>query len=174
MKRPERDNLIWYSPEETIPRGACRVPDDIPTYAVELDDVTAFLAALPDDFKPPTQKNPQGGLPKNVWVGGRIEDVWPEILDVRSRIRFLIVDQHSDLIVLEDALSAWRCSNCGRRGTAPRPKTCPHAAHLCGDAKLLPQIQWVIDLGDDVNRDVKELADETGVAYWPSDFPDVR
>jgi hypothetical protein len=113
-------------------------------------------------------------LPKNVWVGGLARDVWPEILDVRSRIRFLVIENAADARELTHALAAWRCSNCGRRGVAPRPKTCPHAAAICGDAKILPQIDWIIDRRTPgYNAKTLEIVHKAGVLYWPEEFPDV-
>jgi hypothetical protein len=138
-----------------------------------ISDIPSFIDDLPDDLKPPTQRNPEGGLPKTVWVGGFHHHVWPDILDVRSRVRFLLINEKTDLLSLEEALDAWRCSNCGRRGTAPRPRACPHAVGLCGDARLLPEIHWVVDLTPGGQEEVAKMVHAAGAAYWPEEFPRV-
>jgi hypothetical protein len=116
-----------------------RGPD---TYAVQINDVSSFLDKMPLEFMPATNARPLGGLPKNVWVGGLSSKVWPEILQVRSAVRFLILDSEED--VVSEIVGAWRCSNCGTRGYLPRPNRCPNARGLCGDAKLLPEIHKLI------------------------------
>lgn len=170
MIRPVRSDLIWVYPSDPIPWDEIRKAKNAHfTYALEINDVLPFIADLPEDMKPPTQRNPQGGLPKNVWVGGMVNDVWPEILDVRSKTRFILVDE--DVENVRAATEAWRCSNCGHRGLAPRPKTCPHAANLCGDAKLVPQIHWHVDISGVTPDDYREDIKKRGLAYWPEEFP---
>lgn len=142
-------------------------PQDAVTWLLQVKSVKRFLATLPPDMQPATPARPLSGLPKNVWVGGHLEEVWPELLDVRARVRFLIVDERTDPNLLKNALDAWRCSNCGRRGQSPRPQHCPHAAHLCGDASLLPQVHWIIDLNNSTTWK------QQGVAYWPEGAPSV-
>lgn len=167
LRSPTRADLLWYYPGDEISWGDL---SDHFSYAIELTDVSAFLDALPDHFKPATPARPTSGLPKNVWVGGPVSRVWPAILDVRARIRFLTIDRSHDLRHLNTALAAWRCSNCGRRGVAPRPALCPHAHQLCGDAKLLPQIDWIIDRRSRKN-DLASRVHKAGALYWPEEIP---
>ena len=165
--RPMRDDICWFSPGDI---ASWDVTEN-KTIVIELTDVARFLADLPDHFKPATPARPTSGLPKNVWVGGPVSKVWPEILDVRSRIRFLTIDRAHDVRKLNEALAAWRCSNCGHRGIAPRPEKCPHAAYLCGDAKLLPQIDWIVDRRSR-KTDIAGRVHKTGALYWPEEIPE--
>ena len=132
---------------------------------IDLVDVPSFLEKLPPDLRPATMVGAQAGLPKNVCVGGRFKDVRPDILNVRARIRYLVVDNLTNLKEYKKALEAWRCSFCGHRGTYPRPRLCPHAHGLCGDAKLLPEIHWIVCLGYDVGKKKQTLAEKYGVLF---------
>lgn len=171
LARPQNGNILWFEASAEIPWDGL-TSDAI--FAIDVVNVGDFNDALPRDFKPATQNNPTSGLPQNVWVGGRARDVWPEILDVRSKVRFLVLEGAPDARELVRALGAWRCPNCGTRGTAPRPKRCPHAAAVCGDVKLAPQIHWVIDRRAPRYNDKTRVQVHTlGARYWPSEFPDV-
>jgi hypothetical protein len=168
--RPVRHDLFWVYPDDPIPWDAIRESRNSPVaFALEINDVLPFIADLPEDMRPPTQRNPHGGLPKNVWVGGMVNDVWPEILDVRSRVRFILVDEAVENV--RAATEAWRCPNCGHRGIAPRPRACPHASNLCGDVTLVPQIQWHVDITGKTPDDYREDIKKRGLSYWPEEFP---
>lgn len=150
-------------------------------YLFDLPNPAAFAASLPAAFQAPTQRNPTAGLPANIWVGMTVvtgEDVRAaeRLLDIRARIRWVSVGTlpwkaETELI---DLLAAWRCSNCGQRGTGRRPKACPHAKSLCGDAKIEPQIHWLREDGKRFNecigwsRRLEASARELGVTLWPS------
>lgn len=169
LRNPTLAGVRWFYQGNPVPWDEIT---DGAIYAIEIHDVLPFIADLPDRFKPATPARPTSGLPKNVWIGGPVRLVWPEILDIRSRIRFLTIDKSHDLRHLTAALAAWRCSNCGHRGVAPRPEKCPHANFLCGDAKLLPQIDWIIDRRSRKN-DVAGRVHKAGAVYWPKEFPRV-
>ncbi len=146
------------------------------TWLINTDgDISGFLDTLPDWAQPATLRNPTSGLPPNVWVGANVED-WEDLLRVRSKVRFLIANSCSHPGELRSAMNAWRCSNCGHRGASrePRPKTCPHANHLCGDAKLLPQIHWVVGSPHYPSEEHRRVVESSGASYWPDKFPNVR
>lgn len=144
------------------------------TWLCDVGSPKAFSACLPLEYQPPTNKNPSAGLPKNVWCGVTIESASRtellrvgDLIDVRARIRWVYLDGRFDSFDagrLMPLLSSWRCTHCGRRGLAPRPALCPHAKALCGDAKLEPQIHWL--LGRDLHR--FEEARELGLVLWPN------
>lgn len=138
------------------------------TFLIVIDDVKAFLESMPKDMHPPEHGAPFNGLPKNVWVGGR-GTVWPDILDVRPRVRFLIAGGST----LDGILDAWRCRLCGIRGLAPRPARCPRT-NLCGDGTLISQVHWVVDEKD--RKSFRDAARAAKVTYWSpknGEFPDV-
>lgn len=139
-------------------------PDQI--WMLRVSDPIFFLASLPEDFKPPIPGRQNSCLPKNIWVGGRFSHVWPDILSVSAATRFLVVQSNDSIEGLVEAMEAWRCSSCGTRGVFPRPEKCPHAVFLCGDAKLLPQIHWLImegPMADGFRMDIETVAEKTGV-----------
>lgn len=120
---------------------------------LELKEPKAFVSFLPPDYQA-SQLNPGATLPANLWAGvvfrgGELRLV-RELLDVRTRIRWIELDTdftprggHEALDRLIKILGAWRCENCGHRGDGYRPVRCPHSKVLCGDARIVPQIQWI-------------------------------
>jgi hypothetical protein len=145
---------------------------ELALFLVVLTDPAAFVASLPVKFQSPTQMNPHAGLPTNVWCGVTLKTaqdvrVAESLFHVRSRVRW-IADELSPSEFLRAErpfyrlLQSWRCSNCGRRGEYPRPKRCPHANVLCGDAKLDSQIHWIIPY---VERNYFNAGD---IAIWPA------
>lgn len=122
-------------------------------YFIELHDPSGFAHTLPQDYKPPTQGNPNAGLPINVWVGCSIrKDAFrhaEKLVNVVARLRWLRLQgdfgRGRALKEVGDMLNSWRCSNCGHRGPRrPYSGRCPHAKVMCGDARLDPQIHWLI------------------------------
>lgn len=143
-------------------------------WLVELTDPLDFLAWLQPGFKPPMQGNPHSGLPRNVWAGVRLGSA-PyadplELLEVRSAVRWVDLEPGlpwEEITGWYDVVQAWRCSNCGTRGTTPRPRLCPHAAGLCGDARIDPQIHVVMTDALIYDEDANVLT-KLGIALWPS------
>ncbi len=138
------------------------------TFIILIDDVEKFLSTMPKDMHPPEHGSPFNGLPKNVWVGGR-PDLWPAILDVRARVRFLLAVGRE----LDGILDAWRCRLCGIRGLAPRPTRCPRT-NLCGDGTIISQVHWVVD--EKSRKSLLDAAHAAKVPYWSpkvSEFPNV-
>jgi hypothetical protein len=139
------------------------------TWLVELDDPVEFLARLQAGFRPPMQGNPHSGLPPSVWVGARWGagdqrgNALMNLLEVRAAVRWVDVDGPS---LDPDVAQAWRCSNCGTRGFAPRPTLCPHAGGLCGDAALYPQVHVV--MSDTLSDSESRVLDGLGISVWPS------
>lgn len=142
-------------------------------FLIVLDDAQKFLATLSPEWLPPTQLHPNTGIPLNVWVGAEVKaktyrttDEIDKLVDVRARVRFLISSNNLDERRLAKYFESWRCTNCGRRGPPPMPKRCPHANALCGDAKLEPQIHWLIK-----RRPVSVVLERTlhqrGAVIWP-------
>ena len=150
----------------------CAVVEAGETWLVELTDAVEFLAWLQVGFRPPTQGIPSSGLPAGVWAGVRLPYVDAsgeplrdviDLLDVRARVRWV---ETPDGGVPERLLHAWRCSNCGTRGEEPRPRLCPHAGLLCGDAAIDPQVHVV--MSDHVDEKQARVLRGLGISVWPS------
>ena len=159
-------------------------------FMVVLEDPAKFFTQLPSEFQSPTQRNPHSGLPANVWPGvmfrsdGRYDlrasvRKVERLVDIRARVRWVMSSKATKEMESEivRTLSSWRCSNCGRRGPYPRPKQCPHASILCGDAKLEPQIHWYLGTTESdrwrMSVAFEQALGDLGVVIYP-DVPEVR
>jgi hypothetical protein len=122
---------------------------------LEIEEPRQFSTLLPLEYRA-DQLNPNAALPPNLWVGAVCRSLRfqkrpiRELLDIRARSRWVELcgdfSERGDRSALDEVvriLGAWRCSNCGHRGDGYRPVRCPHAKTLCGDAKIVPQIQWI-------------------------------
>lgn len=136
------------------------------------DDPKEIFAALPAKWR-----NLEFGIPRNVWVGLRpvVDDPRQQLKDlltIRARRRFVVVpklpfDLSTFLFALNEALEAWRCMHCGRRGQAPRPLVCPSGSICLGEEdKIGPQIHWVIEEFRS-SYSIEIACKDNGVAYWP-------
>jgi hypothetical protein len=153
---------------------------DAPVHLIELDDPVAFVKALPPHLQTPTQWNPNAGLPPNAWCGVTLDGHASmkragELLSVRARVLWV---HFKDASWTETTrlFVPWRCPRCGQRGKpswlARRPENCSSSAQLCGDAKLEPQIHWLI-----LDQTLTPLAEDVrglGGLVWPSEIPDVH
>lgn len=132
------------------------------------NEVTDFWdAPLPKHWRDPYQA-PPAGIPPNIWVGVRVasqDQVLPKVESLRKiRARRLFVAALVDVDLVE-ALTPWRCMNCGRRGEGIRPKRCPTGSLCWGqEERLQSQIHWVIDWGE--GNLVKTACSQLGVARW--------
>lgn len=153
-------------------------PESVMTFLLDVRDPASFVTNLPLQFRPPSQAYPHGGLPSSVWVGYSIADdseVYPAVraferlLDVRARARWIQVSCQNlsdrSLNKLIPFFQAWRCPNCGHRGSGFRPRRCPHARGLCGDVGLMPQFHWLI--ADKAPGWFTTAAREAGMVVYP-------
>ncbi|MDP2607281.1 MAG: hypothetical protein Q8S00_32490 [Deltaproteobacteria bacterium] len=129
-----------------------------------LDDPTWFRRLTPESWH--NLNSPQGGIPKNVWAGVKIdspEDIQniPELRRIRARRLFLEcnLEENGSNEALSKELNAWRCKSCGMRGEE-KQRDCPNI-HLCDRDTLSPQIEWI------VGKAAHTIATPLSIILWP-------
>ena len=174
MRTPS--NMFYVAPLHALETVETMRPD-AGVHLIELDDPSDFVQRLPAEFSTPSQRYPNAGLPPNAWCGVVVDGHKTlararQLLEVRARVLWVYMVSGSWSAAL-DLFEPWRCTRCGRRGGFPRPKHCPHARFLCGDARLEPQIQWLIldpSMDPLFGNNVKKL----GVEVYPDEIPIVH
>ena len=150
--------------------------DDNPNcqFLLVVEGFDLFFDNLPANW---LRMPPDGGIPRNVWIGaavGRQKDVDERVrrlMKMRARKLFIMLKRPvQEGIYLDDALVAWRCSNCGRKegfGRMLRPKECPSGS-ICEGSTLNPQIHWVVSMDPIQGDKIAKLCAKRGVAFWDS------
>lgn len=142
------------------------------TFLLLVEDFDLLGRVLPAQwFRMP----PEGGIPKNVWVGAAVKtqehasEGMKRLVKIRARKLFIMLKKgHDQDIDLRAGLVAWRCSHCGRKdgyGRILRPKKCPTGL-ICSDAVIDPQIHWVVSMDPHRNSKLAVLCSCLGVAFW--------
>lgn len=148
--------------EESVSHLSC------PQWAFLCNEVSEFWESpLPAHWRDPYQA-PPAGIPPNIWVGVRVfnpVEVLRKVDNLRKiRARRLFVWTMAD-VDLTEALTPWRCMNCGRRGEGVRPKRCPTGSLCWGqEEQIQSQIHWVVDWGG--GNLVKTACSQLGVPRW--------
>lgn len=135
-----------------------------------VEDFDLLGRALPSQW---LRMPPDGGIPKNVWIGAAIKtqkeanERMKRLVKIRARKLFIMLKKgHDQDIDLQAGLIAYRCSNCGRKdgyNRLRRPEKCPSGL-ICADATIDPQIHWVASM--DTHQNLTKLCAEMGVAFW--------
>lgn len=140
-----------------------------------VEDFDHFNDNMPDAWRRLTSLG-GGGIPPNVWVGAGIatqeeaDERMRRLVKIRARVLFILLKKsHDKKIDLKPGLIAWRCSNCGVRGgygRLTRPGVCPTGS-ICNDAKLNPQIHWVVSMDPYENNTGRATrCSNLGIAFW--------
>lgn len=143
------------------------------TFLLVAENFDIFNAALPPLW---LRMPPDGGIPKNVWVGAAVhtqqeaDERMRRLVRIRARKLFIMLKKgHDQRIDLSMGLIAWRCSNCGRKdgyGRLKRPEECP-TGMLCKDkSEIDPQIHGVMSMDPHKSSKLAELCAKRGVAFW--------
>ncbi len=143
------------------------------TFMLLVEDFDLLGRVLPMQW---LRMPPEGGIPKNVWVGAAIKtqkeanERMKRLVKIRARKLFIMLKKgHDQNIDLHAGLIAWRCSNCGRKdgyNRMRRPEKCPSGL-ICSDATIEPQIHWVVSMDTyKAESNLAILCDRRGVALW--------
>lgn len=142
------------------------------TFLLLVEDFDLLGRALPALW---LRMPPEGGIPKNVWVGAAIKtqkeanERMKRLVKIRARRLFIMLKKgHDQNIDLHAGLIAWRCSNCGRKegyNRMRRPEKCPSGL-ICSDATIEPQIHWVVSMDIHSAASLPLLCAKMGAAFW--------
>jgi hypothetical protein len=139
--------------------------DEERTHLLNLIAPQRFYESAPQHWGRPMQLAPSRGIPKHVWLGMDFCTAFADLLKLWPVKRFLLFNRpEEDFELLENVFSHVRCSVCGTRYATPILQ-CPRV-QLCGDAKIIPQIEVFTG----VETWAKERTLELGGTWlpWPS------